>query len=88
VWRRTAAAAATLLRQMGFHLVSARYWNGLLLPLMITQRKILARGGGVSDVAPFPPWLDAILHGMTEFERRLPFPLPAGGSVLAIAEKP
>jgi SAM-dependent methyltransferase len=88
VRRLTAAAAATLLRQMGFHRVSARYWNGLLLPLMITQRKILARGGGVSDVAPFPPWLDAILHGMTEFERRLPFPLPAGGSVLAIAEKP
>jgi hypothetical protein len=54
---------------------------------MIMQRKILARGDAVSDVAPFPPWLDATLHGMTEFERRLPFPLPAGGSVLAIAEK-
>jgi len=86
--RLTAPATATLLRHAGFQRVSARYWNGLLLPLMIMQRKILARGGGVSDVAPFPPWLDAILHGMTEFERRLPFPLPAGGSVLAIAEKP
>jgi hypothetical protein len=56
--------------------------------MMILQRKILARGDAMSDVAPFPPWLDATLHGMTEFERRLPLPLPAGGSVLAIAEKP
>jgi SAM-dependent methyltransferase len=88
VRRLTAPATATMLRNAGFQPISAHYWNGLLLPLMIIQRKILARGGGVSDVAPFPPWLDAILHGMTEFERRLPFPLPAGGSVLAIAEKP
>jgi hypothetical protein len=55
---------------------------------MVMQRKILARGDAVSDVAPFPPWLDARLHAMTEFERRLPVPLPGGGSVLARAEKP
>jgi hypothetical protein len=55
---------------------------------MLVQRKILARGNGVSDVAPFPPWLDSMLHGMTELERCLPFALPVGGSVLAIAEKP
>jgi SAM-dependent methyltransferase len=88
VRRMTAAGTGTLLRQAGFRLVEARYWNGLLLPLMVVQRKILARGDAVSDVAPFPPWLNAMLHGMTEFERRLPFPLPVGGSVLAIAEKP
>jgi SAM-dependent methyltransferase len=86
--RLTATATAALLRQAGFDPVSARYWNGLLLPLMIVQRKILARRRAVSDVAPFPPWLDAILNGMTEFERRLPFLLPVGGSVLAVAEKP
>jgi ubiquinone/menaquinone biosynthesis C-methylase UbiE len=88
VRRLTAQATGDLLRQAGFTRVSARYWNGLLLPLMITQRKILARGEAMSDVAPFPPWLDGILHGVTEFERRLPLPLPVGGSVLAIAEKP
>ncbi len=88
VRRLTAPATAAILRNAGFKNIRARYWNGLLLPLMILQRKILARGDAVSDVAPFPPWLNAILHGMTEFERRLPFPLPAGGSVLAIAEKP
>jgi SAM-dependent methyltransferase len=86
--RFTARKTADLLRQAGFDHVTTRYWNGLLLPLMIMQRKILARGDVQSDVAPFPPWLDIMLHGMTTFERRLPFPLPAGGSVLAIAEKP
>jgi SAM-dependent methyltransferase len=85
--RLTAPATAAMLRQAGFHPAQAHYWNGLLLPLMILQRKILARSDAVSDVAPFSPWLDAILHGTTEFERRLPFPLPAGGSVLATAEK-
>lgn len=85
--RLTASATAALLRQARFTRVQARYWNGLLLPLMIVQRKLLTHDDSVSDVAPFPPWLDAILHGTTEFERRLPFPLPAGGSVLAIAEK-
>ncbi|WP_428484012.1 class I SAM-dependent methyltransferase [Rhodopila sp.] len=84
--RLTASAVVSLLQRSGFHLIRARYWNGLLLPLMVVQRKILARGGAASDVAVFPPWLDATLHGMTELERRLPFPLPVGGSVLAIAE--
>jgi hypothetical protein len=55
---------------------------------MIAQRKILARSSHRSDVAAFPPWLDRILHGVTEFERRLPLSFPAGGSVLAIAERP
>ncbi|MEA2772527.1 MAG: hypothetical protein QOD93_5489, partial [Acetobacteraceae bacterium] len=82
------SATIEMLRRSGFERVKASYWNGLLLPLMLVQRKILARGNGVSDVAPFPPWLDTKLHGMTEFERRLRFPLPVGGSVLAIAEKP
>ena len=88
VRRLTVGATAAMLRHAGFGRVRARYWNGLQLPLMVIQRKILARGDAESDVAPFPPWLDTILHGMTEFERFLPFPLPVGGSVLAIAEKP
>ena len=77
-----------LLRQAGFDRVRARYWNSLLLPLMVVQRKILARGDAMSDVAAFPPWLNVTLHAMTEIERRLPFALPAGGSVLATAERP
>jgi SAM-dependent methyltransferase len=88
VRRQTAAATTAMLQQAGFTTLRTRYWNGLLLPLMVVQRKILARRDAASDVAPFPPWIDAILLGVTEFERRLAFPLPVGGSVLAIAEKP
>ncbi len=87
VRRFTARQLGVLLLDAGFRQVRTRYWNCLLLPLMVVQRKLLARGGA-SDVAPFPPWLDVTLHGMTELERRLPFALPAGGSVMAIAERP
>jgi SAM-dependent methyltransferase len=86
--RVNAGETRAMLANAGFRVVAIRYWNGLLLPLMIVQRKILARSSSRSDVAAFPPWLDRMFHGMTEIERRLPFPLPAGGSVLAIAERP
>ena len=86
--RFTAPAALHLAGAAGLRPLRARYWNSLLLPLMILQRKVLATGESSSDVAPFPPWLDAILHATTDIERRLPFALPFGGSVLAIAEKP
>jgi SAM-dependent methyltransferase len=77
------------LAQAGFVHIHARYWNSLLLPLMIAQRKLLARGdAAASDVALFPPWLDAMLYAITGLERWLPFALPAGGSVLATAEAP
>ena len=65
------------------------YWNSLLLPLMVAQRKILARRhDSASDVAIFPPWLDLTLHGITQVERALPKLMPAGGSILAIATRP
>lgn len=86
--RHTARQLTALLHQSGFRQVRARYWNGLLLPLIVVQRKVLARGQAASDVAPFPPWLDATLHAVTEFERHLRFRLPVGSSVLAIAERP
>ena len=88
VRRSTVHRLAAMLTAAGFRQVRACYWNSLLLPLMVAQRKLLARNGAASDVAPFPPWLDGTLHAMTEIERRLPFALPAGGSVLAIAERP
>jgi SAM-dependent methyltransferase len=88
VRRFTARGTAGMLRQAGFGRIRSFYWNGLLLPLMAAQRKILARGDSVSDVAPFPPWLDGSLLAVTKFERHLPVGLPFGGSVLAIAERP
>jgi hypothetical protein len=88
VRRCTSRQLTGLLRGAGFAGVRVAYWNGLLLPLLAMQRKLLARHSRRSDVASFPPWLDAILHGMTEIEHRLPFGLPFGSSVLAIAERP
>jgi SAM-dependent methyltransferase len=88
VRRMNTTETKAMLLTAGFRVLSVKYWNGLLLPLMIVQRKILARSSDRSDVAAFPPWLDRMLHGMTELERRLGFSLPAGGSVLAIAERP
>jgi SAM-dependent methyltransferase len=86
--RLNATETGAMLEAAGFRLRHIGYWNGLLLPLMIARRKIFPRSSDRSDVAAFPPWLDRMFYGMTELERRLPLPLPAGGSVLAIAERP
>jgi SAM-dependent methyltransferase len=86
--RMNARETRALLEDAGFRVLTLRYWNGLLLPLMILRRKLMPPSSDRSDVAAFPPWLDWILHTVTELERRLRIPLPAGGSVLAIAERP
>lgn len=86
--RQSAGETRAMLLAAGFRVKRIGYWNGLLLPLMIAHRKIFARSSDRSDVAAFPPWLDRIFYGMTELERRLHLPLPAGGSVLAVAERP
>lgn len=85
--RTTAGEMRRQLDGAGLRPVRLGYWNGLLLPLMVAQRKLRARGAAASDVAAFPPWLDASLYGITALERRLPL-LPAGGSVLAAAIRP
>jgi ubiquinone/menaquinone biosynthesis C-methylase UbiE len=90
--RYTRAGAVALLRQAGFEAVSGRYWNGLLLPLMALQRKVLQRRPDApSDVTDFPPWIDATLHAVSEIERWLGargITMPAGGSVLMLATRP
>jgi SAM-dependent methyltransferase len=90
--RFTAAQGRTLLAAAGFAAVEARYWNALLLPLMVLQRKILRSDEAAkSDVAPFPPWLDATLHATTAIERaagRAGLRYPAGGSILLVATRP
>lgn len=84
--RSTAAGARAGLLAAGFTNIRARYWNFLLLPLMIVQRKLLASADdAASDVAAFSPWLDATLFAVTELERALSCPWPAGGSILATA---
>jgi SAM-dependent methyltransferase len=87
--RFTAAGARRLLAAAGFTAIRTRYWNALLLPLMVVQRKLLARAPHHgSDVASFPPWIDHSLHAVTALERqmmRLGLSFPAGGSILATA---
>ena len=75
------------LRGAGLRPHSVAYWNGLLLPLMVAHRLAAARHAATSDVALFPPWLDATLYGITVLERRLLPRLPAGGSVFAVARR-
>jgi SAM-dependent methyltransferase len=89
VRRQSAHELRGVLAQAGFRDIRTHYWNSLLLPLMMAQRKLRARDeAAASDVAPFPPWMDAILYAATALERRLPLPFPAGGSVLATAVRP
>jgi SAM-dependent methyltransferase len=92
VRRSTRSQLRALLAEAGFAPQRARYWNGLLLPAMVARRKLLSklmgdRRNSASDVAVFSPWLDATFAAVTEIEHRLPFALPAGGSVLASARR-
>lgn len=90
--RYTARGATALLAAAGFTRIQARYWNSLLLPLMVAQRKLRSNTpDAASDVAPFPPWLDATLHAATRAEAALAgigLRFPAGGSVLVVASRP
>jgi SAM-dependent methyltransferase len=87
--RQTAGELRRWLEAAGFVRPVVRYWNGLLLPLMIAQRKLRARRpDSASDVATFSPWLNATVHAITEIERRSGLRLPAGGSIFATAERP
>jgi SAM-dependent methyltransferase len=87
--RSTAGGLRRLLREHGFIRVRPVYWNSLLLPLMVVERKLLARGpGAASDVKPFPPWMDAAFFAATEVELGLGLPMPAGGSVMVTASAP
>lgn len=90
--RFTAGSIRPLLAAAGLASIRTRYWNALLLPLMVVQRKILARAPDHgSDVAAFPPWLNRSLHAVTVLERQLAglgIPFPAGGSVIVTARRP
>ena len=90
--RYNRAQVHALLAQAGFKRIAVRYWNSLLLPLMVLQRKLVARAPDHgSDVAPFSPWLDRSLYAATALERQLArvgMRFPAGGSILVTATRP
>jgi SAM-dependent methyltransferase len=83
--RVTAQQLRQWLKAAGFADVSTHYWNSILFPLMALRRKVLAGPNSPSDVSAYPWWQDALFFGATEIERKLPFHLPAGGSVMAVA---
>jgi len=92
VRRYTRAGIEAELAAAGFVAAQARYWNSLLLPLMIVQRKVLqARAGDASDVGTFPRWLDASLFAVTRIEHammRAGIRFPVGGSLIVTATRP
>ncbi len=90
--RYSATLARDTLARAGFTEIRLSYWNSLLLPLMVLQRKVLARRRAhTSDVEPFAPWLDRSLYAVTALERWLlasGLRFPAGGSVMVTAVRP
>jgi SAM-dependent methyltransferase len=83
--------ARELLEGAGLEVRELHFWNSLLFPLMVLQRKLLARGEAAeSDVAPLAAPLDRLFRAVTGAERRLAsvgLRFPFGGSILAVAVK-
>jgi SAM-dependent methyltransferase len=90
VRRYTRRGAARLLRDAGFRLLYASYWNVVLFPLMVITRKLLPSRGAASDVKLYPAPIEALCRAVTAFERALlkgGLRFPFGGSLIAIAGK-
>ena len=90
VRRYTRRGAARLLRDAGFRLLYASYWNAVLFPLMVITRKLLPSRGIASDVKLYPAPIEALCRAATAFERALlkgGLRFPFGGSLIAIAGK-
>jgi SAM-dependent methyltransferase len=82
--------AVELLRQSGFRIRYATYWNSLLFPLMVLQRK-LTPPTAPSDVRRFHPLVNSLFKAILAVERmmtRMRISLPFGGSIMIIAERP
>ncbi len=90
--RYSGARLRSVLGRAGFAVREMWHWNTLLLPLMVLQRKVLARGSWArSDVALMPPLVEAMFRAVTGVEGmlvRVGVRFPAGGSLLAVAERP
>ncbi|MBX2971862.1 MAG: class I SAM-dependent methyltransferase [Flavobacteriales bacterium] len=90
VRRYTRTEAVALLRGHGFRPIFASYWNTLLFPLMVLRRKLMP-APEASDVTPFNPVLNGVFAACVAAECRtlkVGLPLPFGGSVFLIAQRP
>jgi SAM-dependent methyltransferase len=91
VRRYTCRGIARLLRDAGFRVLYASYWNMLLFPVMVIARKLLPSRGAASDVRLYPAPVEALGRAATAFERALlrqGLRFPFGGSLIAVAGKP
>ncbi len=89
--RYARAETADLLRGAGFAVEHATYWNTLLFPLAVLQRKFLRAAAADSDVRLYPAPVEAICHTMNLIEHawlRRGGRLPWGNSVLAVGRRP
>jgi hypothetical protein len=90
--RYTAPGATALLAAAGFRQIETRYWNSLLLPLMVAQRKLRSNGSRCGQRRrPLPAMVGrhiACRHPGGGGAGRLGLRFPAGGSVLVVASRP
>ena len=91
VRRYTCRNAAQLLRDAGFRVLYASYWNIVLFPLMVIARKLLPSRGTASDVRVYSAPIEMLGRAATALEGvflRAGWRLPFGGSLVAVAGKP
>jgi hypothetical protein len=89
--RYTRRGAAQLLREAGFRVLYASYWNIVLFPLMVIARKLLPSPGAASDVRAYSAPMEALGRAATALERfflQAGWHFPFGGSLVAVAGKP
>jgi SAM-dependent methyltransferase len=91
VRRYTCRGAAALLRDAGFRVLYASYWNIVLFPLMVIARKLLPSRNAASDVRSYAAPMEALGRAATALERlflNAGWRFPFGGSLIAVAGKP
>ena len=95
--RYTAGELRARLEEQGLKVERLTYANTLLFPVVVIWRWLTRsdRPDPQSDVRPLPKpwrWLNPVLKGIFAFEaawlRNLPWRLPVGVSVMALARKP
>jgi SAM-dependent methyltransferase len=92
--RYTRASASAAVRRAGFEVVRAAYFNGVLLPAVWLQRRVLPRWRPFDRDRAFrvpPPPLNALLYRLLRLEHRLIRRRrgPAiGASLLVVARRP
>lgn len=89
--RYSRSETAGLLHAAGFAVENATYWNTLLFPLAVLQRKVLRNAASSSDVRLYPAPVESFCNAMNLIEHawlRRGGILPWGNSVLAVGRRP